>query len=66
VIQPTGVYLVADVQRILKLRPSTIRREHREHGLRISRRAGRHYVLGEWLLEWLRGGELPRRSETAP
>jgi hypothetical protein len=34
----------------------------REGRLRIARRAGRYYILGRWLLEWLEGGELPPRQ----
>jgi hypothetical protein len=62
VIDPTGVYSVEDCIRIFRLRKSTIRRELREGRLRVSKRAGRYFLLGEWLLEWLRGGELVRRG----
>jgi hypothetical protein len=55
-----GVYSGEDAIRILRLRKSTIRREVRAGRLRVSKRAGRYYLLGEWLLEWLRGGELRR------
>jgi hypothetical protein len=65
VIHPTAVYFVDEAKRILRLRDSTIRREVREGRLRIAKRAGRYYLLGEWLLEWLRAGELKRRRETA-
>lgn len=61
VIHPRAVYLVADAQRVLRLRQSTIRREVREGRLRIAKRAGRYYLLGDWLLDWIREGELPRR-----
>jgi hypothetical protein len=33
--------------------------------MRISKRAGRYYLLGAWLLEWITGGELPLRSAQA-
>lgn len=62
VIESTGVYCVDDAQRLLRLKASTIRREVRQGRLRISKRAGRYYLLGEWLLEWIKGGEIkPRR-----
>jgi hypothetical protein len=64
VIAPTGVYFVEDAKRILRLKESTIRREVREGRLRISKRAGRYFILGAWLLAWIRGGEV-RRRETA-
>jgi hypothetical protein len=66
VIHPNAVYTVAQLQRALLLRSSTIRREYREGRLRISKRAGRHYVLGEWVLEWIRAGELPNRRMVEP
>jgi hypothetical protein len=59
-IRPTNVYLVDDARRLLRLKQSTIRREVREGRLRIAKRAGRYYLLGEWILEWLRGGEVKR------
>jgi hypothetical protein len=54
------VYTVAAAIKALGLRKSTLRREYREGRLRVSRRAGHNFILGAWLLEWLRGGELPR------
>jgi hypothetical protein len=62
VVEANAVYLVEDAIRLFRLKKSTIRREIREGRLRVSKRAGRHYLLGEWLLEWFRAGELPRRS----
>ena len=62
VIDPQAVYTVADAQAVLRLTRSTIGREVKEGRLRVSRRAGRYYLLGEWLLQWLREGELPRRE----
>jgi hypothetical protein len=55
------VYSVEEAQAALKLKRSTIRREVRERRLRISKRAGRYYLLGEWILQWLRAGELALR-----
>jgi hypothetical protein len=63
-IHANAVYSVTQAQAALNLRTSTIRRELREGRLRISKRAGRYYILGEWLIEWLRGGELPPRCGT--
>jgi hypothetical protein len=61
VIPEAGVYTVQDAKRIFNLRDSTIRREVREGRLRIAKRAGRYFLLGEWLLQWLRAGEVKRR-----
>jgi hypothetical protein len=62
VIQANAVYGVEEAIQVFRLRKSTIRREIREGRLRVSKRAGRYYLLGEWLLEWIRGGEQPRRG----
>jgi hypothetical protein len=60
-VAATSVYFVDTFRKLFRLHKSTIRREVREGRLRIARRAGRYYLLGEWILEWLREGELPRR-----
>src|SRR5262245_5481886 len=59
-IDPLDVFDVGGAQAALKLTRSTIRREVKLGRLRISKRAGRHYILGRWLLEWLAEGEVPR------
>jgi hypothetical protein len=64
-IRATGVYFLDDAIRILRLRKSTIRREVREGRLQISRRAGRYYLLGAWLVQWLRDGVVNRRPSAA-
>jgi hypothetical protein len=62
-IDPNAIYFVDQAQALLRLTPSTIRREHREGRLRVSKRAGRYYILGKWLIEWLEGGELRRQGK---
>jgi hypothetical protein len=64
VISPSGIYFPDAVQAIFRLRKSTLRREIREGRLRVSKRAGRYFVLGAWLLEWLEGGEVHRHGQT--
>ena len=59
-IQPGDVFTLAGARAALRLAKSTFRREVRAGRLRISVRAGRRWLLGCWLLEWLRDGELPR------
>jgi hypothetical protein len=59
-IDPNGVYFVDTFQAIFRLRKSSLRREIRENRLRVSKRCGRYYLLGEWILDWLRDGELRR------
>src|SRR5262249_55318984 len=61
VLVPTSVYDLAGAQASLGLNKSTLKREYREGRLRVGKRAGRCYFLGEWLIQWLREGELPRR-----
>lgn len=59
-IDPTAVYDPTVVREILGLTKTTLSREIRQGRLRVTKRAGRYYFLGEWLLEWLRGGEVRR------
>ena len=58
VIDPHAVYFTDTFQRLFRLRKSTIRREWRSGRLRLAKRCGRYYVLGEWVLQWLREGEV--------
>jgi hypothetical protein len=60
VLDPLRVFTAEELRRALGLRKSTLRREVRERRLRVARRAGKYFILGEWVIEWLRGGELKR------
>jgi hypothetical protein len=62
VILPTAIYGADQLQGVLELRRSTLRREIREGRLRVSKRAGRYWFLGQWVLDWIAGGELKRRQ----
>jgi hypothetical protein len=66
VVHPTAVYGVDDAIRMFRLRKSTIRREIREGRLRVSKRAGRYFLLGLWLIEWIEAGELRPRQAAVP
>jgi hypothetical protein len=44
----------------LGLAKATIGREIRLGRLRVSKRAGKYFLMGEWLLQWLRDGEINR------
>ena len=33
-------------------------------GCGVAKRAGRYFILGRWLIEWIEGGELKRRRPT--
>jgi hypothetical protein len=61
VIEPSCVYSPEAARKALGLTASTLRREVREGRLRRIKRAGRNFFLGEYLLEWLRGGEVKRK-----
>lgn len=58
VVDPNGVYTLAEL-RPLHITASLIRSERRAGRFRLSRRGGRYYVLGRWLLEWIESGEVP-------
>lgn len=59
-IDPHAAYSVAQATALLGLRDNSLPREIRNGRLRCSKRCGRYFVLGRWLLEWLEGGELRR------
>jgi hypothetical protein len=63
IIHPTGVYTVSQVRAMLGLRQSSLRREIREGRLRVNKRCGKYFFLGEQLLDWLRGGEVVRNGK---
>jgi hypothetical protein len=62
IIDPHAVFTIASATALLGLRKNTLPREARERRLRVSKRAGRYFILGEWLIEWLRSGEVLRQS----
>jgi hypothetical protein len=63
VIIETAVYTTDQARAALGLRKATLRREIRLGRLRVSRRAGRYFTLGSWLLEWIRAGEKRPRDD---
>lgn len=63
VIRPTAVYTQAGAIRALGLTQSTLRREVRLRRLKVSKRGGKYFFLGEHLLQWVKDGEVGRRSE---
>jgi hypothetical protein len=64
-IHRTAVYSLESGRLALGLKRDTLRREVRLGRLRVAKRAGRYYVLGAWLLQWLEGGEVRRRRPAA-
>lgn len=58
VINPNAVFDRQALRDLLQVRDSTIGREIRLGRLRVARRAGKHFFLGVWVLEWLTTGEV--------
>ena len=56
VVDPNRVYTVEEFRDEFFLRESSVRREVREARLRVSKRCGRYFLLGRWIIEWLEGG----------
>jgi hypothetical protein len=65
VVDPNCILTIDQARHVLGLAKGCLPREVRLGRLRVSRRAGRHFVLGRWLLEWIEGGELRRDKRTA-
>jgi hypothetical protein len=62
VIQPNAVYSLDQARHTLRLAKNCLPREIRLGRLRVAKRAGKYLILGEWLLQWIAAGELPRRQ----
>ena len=56
------VYTIETLRAALSLRRGTLPRELRLGRLRYAKRSGKVLILGEWVLEWIAGGELTRRG----
>jgi hypothetical protein len=62
-IRAGQVYTFGSLKAALGLRPGTLPRELRLGRLRHSKRAGKVFILGEWVLEWVAAGERKRPAE---
>lgn len=62
VIHPHAWYSRDEATALLRLRSSTLSTEVGKGRLRVSRRAGRYWFLGAWLIDWLAAGERPSRA----
>jgi hypothetical protein len=67
-LHPRTIYSLESARAALGLAQATLRREIRLGRLRVSKRAGRYFILGAWLLEWLEAGEVRRKpaADVAP
>jgi hypothetical protein len=57
-IDPMGVYSLETARQALGLRKNSLSREIREKRLQVSKRCGRYYIRGIWLIAWLDAGRL--------
>ncbi len=64
VIAANAIYSVCSASRALGLPKSSLPREIRQGRLRVAKRAGRYFILGQWLQEWLEGGERRREEKS--
>src|SRR4051812_28991748 len=60
VVHPRAVYRPAQLREGLGLAADTIAREARLGRLRITKRGGKVYILGKWVLQWLAAGEVKK------
>jgi len=65
-IEPNAVYGLEAAQQALGLKQTTLRTEIRRRRLRVAKRAGRFFLLGAWLLEWIQAGEIRRPVPADP
>jgi hypothetical protein len=63
VIDPQAVYTLDSASRALGLKRGCLPREIRLGRLRAAKRAGKVMLLGEWLLGWIRAGEVRRERK---
>jgi len=62
-ILSTAVYDLEAARSALALTRTTLNRELRLGRLRVAKRAGKYFLLGEWLLDWLKAGEVSRKRQ---
>jgi hypothetical protein len=66
VIHEHAVYSADSFRRAFGLRTSSLRRELREGRLKVYKRCGKYFILGEDILAWLRGGAVRPGGHAAP
>jgi hypothetical protein len=64
-ILPNAAYRLVQARALLSLGKATLHREVRAKRLRVAKRAGQYFVMGQWLLDWLWAGEIHPRVEEA-
>src|SRR5262249_58981934 len=58
VVDPHAVFSREEFQAYFRISRATVRNEVREGRLRVSKRAGRYWLLGARILAWLQEGEV--------
>jgi len=66
VIEPNAVYTRHQVRKLFNLGINRIADEVRAGRLRVSVVAGRYWILGRWLLQWIARGERKRSCQPRP
>jgi hypothetical protein len=65
IVHRHAVYTANAFRRAFGLKESSLRREVREGRLKVYKRCGKYFILGEDVLAWLRGGEVRRTKSRA-
>jgi hypothetical protein len=65
VIRANAIYTPEGLRSALSLPKSTLSREIRLGRLRVTKRAGRYFLLGKWVMQWLQEGEVRRKDRQA-
>jgi hypothetical protein len=58
-----GVYDLESGREALGLAKGCLPREARLGRLRVAKRGGKIMILGRWLIEWIKSGEVHRRRD---
>lgn len=64
-IDPLTVYDLQSGREAVGMAKGCLPREIRLGRLRAAKRGGKILILGEWLIQWVREGEVSRRRETS-
>jgi hypothetical protein len=65
IIDPHTIFTLDSLSKALSLKAGTLPREMRLKRLRYAKRAGRIFILGHWVIQWLEAGEVIRRRPHA-
>jgi hypothetical protein len=63
IIDANAVFTLETARTALDLKRNCLPREIRKGRLRATKRAGRYFILGSWVLEWLEQGEVRRQRQ---